>query len=371
MPPLNENTVNETILSEPQLEEMHARHIDYFREHSNARIHYYDRAKNLTVDQEMPYVIEVNGKFKGPQVLFGGGVHGNEPAGVEAAVRIHQALTDGKLTLKYGEISFLLGNPAAYQKRERFIEVNLNRIFTDNFTKIEDPETQRAREVQQYLRAIRDHLRAIVDFHSVSRSDFTMSIYNHTNEFNWKVIRTLPSVFSYNFGYQPEHLNGILSDTATVLNHRGFDVDGFSIECGNHSSPKAIDRALAYMKTICEEYGLVFEGEWPEGDPASLELDRDPVHYHTIAKIEPCQGFEFTIPDIDTGTVLAAGDVYAVVKNEAGEIIEERKAPANCDVVMPASKPDPNDVDAGFLCQKVKEAKLSNDHDQLEWQVIS
>lgn len=65
----------------------------------------------------------------GPLLLCVGGLHGNEPGGVEASLRINQALELGKITGVRGRIVSILGNRSALRQKVRFISTDLNRLW--------------------------------------------------------------------------------------------------------------------------------------------------------------------------------------------------------------------------------------------------
>lgn len=67
--------------------------------------------------------------IKGPLVLSMGGLHGNEPAGVHALMRVEQAFENGVVTLKKGRIQAYAGNLPALQKSTRFQDSDMNRIW--------------------------------------------------------------------------------------------------------------------------------------------------------------------------------------------------------------------------------------------------
>lgn len=68
-------------------------------------------------------------KEDGPVVVFIGGIHGNEPAGVLALKQLLRELKEVEKDLG-GSVYGLLGNRAALAKGKRFLEVDLNRIWT-------------------------------------------------------------------------------------------------------------------------------------------------------------------------------------------------------------------------------------------------
>ena len=70
------------------------------------------------------------GQALGPAVIAMGGVHGNEPCGTRALIRIAQGLEDGHIQLRRGKLTLLaIANPLAHAKGTRDGERNLNRGF--------------------------------------------------------------------------------------------------------------------------------------------------------------------------------------------------------------------------------------------------
>jgi predicted deacylase len=67
------------------------------------------------------------GERPGPTLIALGGIHGNEPAGLEAADRLVARLAGRPLA---GELVVLAGNVAALARGERYLEHDLNRAWT-------------------------------------------------------------------------------------------------------------------------------------------------------------------------------------------------------------------------------------------------
>jgi succinylglutamate desuccinylase len=65
----------------------------------------------------------------GPTLVVTGGVHGNEPGGVVALGRVFRELAARKPALK-GQIVGLVGNSCALAKSARFIDDDMNRVWT-------------------------------------------------------------------------------------------------------------------------------------------------------------------------------------------------------------------------------------------------
>lgn len=74
------------------------------------------------------------GELPGPLIIVLGAVHGNEPAGVKALEWVFDALenasSDEPDFVFKGKIVGLVGNLQAFQRRNRFIEQDLNRVWT-------------------------------------------------------------------------------------------------------------------------------------------------------------------------------------------------------------------------------------------------
>jgi succinylglutamate desuccinylase len=69
-----------------------------------------------------------NGK-DGPLLFISGGIHGNEPSGVKALQKVFEILEKEKPKIK-GTVVGVSGNRAALQKDKRYIDEDLNRVWT-------------------------------------------------------------------------------------------------------------------------------------------------------------------------------------------------------------------------------------------------
>ncbi|CAM3880854.1 Succinylglutamate desuccinylase [Vibrio aerogenes CECT 7868] len=83
-------------------------------------------------------------------VILSAGVHGNETAPVEILCRHVDALLAGEMTLQV-RLLVILGNLAAMKTDQRFIDVDLNRLFSGQHRSYEAGEdTRRAALLEQY-----------------------------------------------------------------------------------------------------------------------------------------------------------------------------------------------------------------------------
>jgi len=77
-----------------------------------------------------------SGATPGPHILILGGIHGDERCGVIALSHLKFELEQKVISLKAGRVTLVpLCNPAAYQKNQRFIKHNLNRVSQGDFCK--------------------------------------------------------------------------------------------------------------------------------------------------------------------------------------------------------------------------------------------
>ncbi len=155
--------------------------------------------------------------------------HGNETCGLFA---LDDILPD--LEIESGTVTFCIGNPEALGKRERFVEMNLNRAFKDDelFTpeELQTYEYKRARE----LRLILDEADALLDVHSSRNIPAQRFVICEKNSF--VVSDQLPFDMQVS-GFGKYEKGG--TDDYMDLNGK----IGICAECGQHDDPKSIDKA--------------------------------------------------------------------------------------------------------------------------------
>lgn len=292
-----------------------------------------------------PYIVCLDSGMDGPHVVFSGGIHGNETGGVEAELRLIDAIRNQHLTLVRGQLSFILGNPHAYRVGQRCLQKNLNTLFVRGNVADNTIEDTRAIEILNYIDQIKSGLVALIDFHSVSERDMSILIYNIPTTCREQMARVSP-FFDYHFAYGNGHLKGILSEIGIMVG-----ATGLSVECWSHKSRFAADRALHCMKTVMQYHGVEFEGNFPNIDPESIEANSDMIKFECISPIFPCSGFHFENPDIKTGSKICAGETYARGDNNTLYTAEEE-----CFAFLPDHQVSVSEPDAGFLCRELSDS---------------
>lgn len=205
-------------------------------------------SKALNEDIEINRIIaSVEGESPGPTLVFMGGIHGNEPAGVFAMKRIHDQLKAMDLKIK-GNVYFMAGNLNALANGIRFETEDLNRVWTRKRMDIlpdDSHETTHAEMAEQV--AINNQIRDILKHHT---GPFYFFDIHTTSSETLPFITVNDSLLNRAYTSQypipiilgiEEYLNGPLLSYITELGYIAF---GF--EAGQHDDLASIENAEAF-----------------------------------------------------------------------------------------------------------------------------
>lgn len=197
----------------------------------------------------------------GPTVVFFGGIHGNEPAGVKALSEVFSTLENKGKTLDKGTLIGIRGNIPALKRKERFLDHDLNRIWSRRrlqsvLAKTEAERSSEEKELLLIYSLIEDLLKThtppfyFIDLHTTSsrtRPFITIndSIINRcfSREFPVPVILGIE-----------EYLEGPL---LSYINELGYVALGF--ESGTHQDPAAVQNAVDFIWLALSYTGLMRE----------------------------------------------------------------------------------------------------------------
>lgn len=165
----------------------------------------------------------------GPISVIMAGIHGNEICGMQAFKEVLP-----NLKIDYGLVHFVLGNPKAIQKKVRFLDLNLNRMFksVENYS-TEEKKTYEFRKAQE-LKKILQNAGALLDIHSSNSESSQPFIIAERNAD--LIVKNLPVKTIVN-GFDIVEPGG----TDSYMNSIGKV--GICIECGSTSSPDSIEIA--------------------------------------------------------------------------------------------------------------------------------
>jgi succinylglutamate desuccinylase len=200
----------------------------------------------------------------GPLLLLIGGMHGNEPAGIEAARRVLERLSSERLTIR-GRFLALAGNLTALKLGQRFIESDLNRMWS-----VGDLERLRRRgPIQDSVeereqRGLLEYLAAelakgespviVLDLHSTSAPGPPFSLISDTLQ-NRRIAFAFPVPVILGL---EEAIDGALLD---YFGEKGFTAVG--VEGGQHSDPQTADHHESVIWLALAAGGLLDEAQVP------------------------------------------------------------------------------------------------------------
>ncbi len=100
------------------------------------------------------HLMAIAGPGKNPKLIIIGGMHGNETSGVEAMQSVLEKLKSKEDKLK-GTVYFIKGNLRALENGERFVDIDLNRIWhEDNLDKNDAYDYREFRELYRLIEHI-------------------------------------------------------------------------------------------------------------------------------------------------------------------------------------------------------------------------
>lgn len=213
----------------------------------------------------LPREIGRFGDGHGPTVICFAGVHGNEPAGVIAAQRVLADLERHRPAFR-GRFVALLGNRGAMAQGARFLESDLNRLWSrDSLGRLrtQAPESDGAeqREQRELLAAldavVAEALGSLVavDLHSSSAVGVPFTIVSDTMSARRLALSLpIPTIFGLE-----ERLDGTLEG---YLGARG--IDAVAIEGGQHDEAETASNHEAALWTVLVAQGCLARTTLPD-----------------------------------------------------------------------------------------------------------
>jgi succinylglutamate desuccinylase len=212
----------------------------------------YSKALNTTIETER-IIGHFKGSTPGPTLIFIGGIHGNEPAGLFALHEVFRDLQDTNANFK-GSMYGIAGNLAALKKGVRFQEIDLNRQWTlENLPNIKshtqlEHETENSElfDIYTVIKSILDRETGpfyFFDLHTTSSETIPFITVNDSL-LNRKFTQQFPVPMILGI---EEYLEGPL---LSYMNELGYVAFGF--EGGQHDSISSVDnhRAFIYLSMV-------------------------------------------------------------------------------------------------------------------------
>ena len=194
-------------------------------------------------------LFKIEGNYNGPTIVFFGGIHGNEPAGIFALEEVLSKLDRSKVN---GNIYAISGNLKALEEGERYINKDLNRMWTQEGLKSllqahslvsEHKEQLEIYNLLQNIILNNKEPFYFIDLHTTSSKTLPFITINDTI-INRKFSQQFPVPIVLGI---EEYLNGPL---LSYINTLGFVSLGF--ESGQHDNKKAISNNVAFINLALE-----------------------------------------------------------------------------------------------------------------------
>lgn len=213
----------------------------------------------IVEEETNPFLLgHIRGKNTGPTVIFMGGIHGNEPSGIQALDLMLKELHTETDALN-GSVYVLRGNPPALAKAERFIDEDLNRLWTMARVKaLRSGELQptSSEEYQQVelCRLIDEILKResgpfyFFDLHTTSCQTIPFLTVN-----DMMMNRTFAEQYPVPMilGIE-EYLDGPILSYINELGYVAFGYEG-----GQHQDPHAMQQHLAFARLTLAFTGII------------------------------------------------------------------------------------------------------------------
>jgi predicted deacylase len=221
----------------------------------------------------------IQGSRPGPTLLCVGGLHGNEPAGVEGLRRVLAQLAP-RADLMRGDFVALAGNRSALALGRRFVDRDLNRAWSDE--RIErlreangtgaSAEDREQIELLEAIEAVVEDASGPVyflDLHTTSGFGGPFTTFGDTLA-NRELAAHIPVPMI--LGLEE------LVDGTLLAFLGGHGIVGVAYESGQHDEPRAVDRAEAGIWLAVGAVGLLEESRIPEATEGWKLLAHDSGH---------------------------------------------------------------------------------------------
>ena len=274
----------------------------------------------------------IKGDHPGPTLVFFGGIHGNEQSGVIALEHVFQELKDAPLSYK-GSVYGIRGNIPALIKGKRFLEKDLNRIWTrakiENINgKTNAEHSVEDRELVSIYKLISRILENetgpfyFIDFHTTSSKTLPFVTINDAL-INRRFAKLFPVPIILGI---EEYLEGPL---LSYINEKGYVALGF--ESGQHIEEMSIKNSIAFTwltmafsgflkKTDVGNFKEYYKQLRNSADHNSNFYEIEYRHHlNDIRDFKMMEGFRSFEP-IDEGTPLAVEKEH-LIKAEKDTII--------------------------------------------------
>ncbi len=229
----------------------------------------------------------ISGKESGPTLVLFGGIHGNEPSGVQALERVFKKFEATKQDLK-GAVFGIKGNLPALVEKKRFLEHDLNRIWTSSGIdeiaqksklerSVEENELFEIHQLISDIFATQSPPYYFIDFHTTSSPTLPFITINDAL-INREFARLFPVPVILGI---EEYLVGPLLN---YINEKGYVSLGF--ESGQHFTVEAVKNTISFIWLAMIYCGALTKEQVPDykkyHDQLNLSAKGNTIFYEVI-----------------------------------------------------------------------------------------
>jgi succinylglutamate desuccinylase len=269
---------------------------------------------------------------EGPLLLITAGIHGNEPSGIFAMIKILNCLKFEQIPIK-GKLIGLAGNLAALNTSSRYIYEDMNRMFYDerfkNFStqeiccNVEEIEVKALLEEFEKLEKEKFTKRYFLDCHTTSSESQPFACV-FKGKGNYEFAEKFPIHTIHGLGSE------LKGTWAKYLIENGYT--GFTFEAGQHQDLSSIENQEAAIWLALVESGCIKKEDLPNYEHSYEILAKNTVEgkkvFDVIEHYRITSGEEFEMnhgfvnfQQIEKGTLLAKNKKGKIFSRESGRIL--------------------------------------------------
>ncbi|HEA31219.1 MAG TPA: succinylglutamate desuccinylase [Leeuwenhoekiella sp.] len=174
---------------------------------------------------------------KGPLLFVSGGIHGNEPSGVQAIQRVFNQLERDQPDIT-GTVVGVCGNQKALNNDARYIDEDLNRAWIEENIKSVKKDTSEKKEMFEIIEVLEDHplanftKRYFLDCHTTSSASLPYISVQEVNDND-----------AWAHQFPPYIIRGFSDIVYGCIDHylSRIGITGFVFEGGQHESAEAVE----------------------------------------------------------------------------------------------------------------------------------
>lgn len=263
------------------------------------------------------------------------GVHGNETAPIELVLQLADALADGQLSSR-ARVLLIIGNPPAIEAGTRFVEENMNRLFSGAHYQGQTPynaERQRAARLEaavsafylrgQQLTPGQSRTRVHYDLHTAIRASKhrKFAVYPYRPEQDWQ-----PAALArlQQAGVNTVLLSHAPTTTFSYFSWQAFAAEAFTVELG---------KVKPFGQNDMAEFEACYQtlAQWvTQGALTTPSIDHNTLNLYSVCRAINRTQSAFSLPFADDlpnfssfskGAPLATDGTNTIVAEHEGEAV--------------------------------------------------